>query len=501
MVLRWLLNSLARDIRANVIYAKSSKELWTELVKRYGQLKALKLYQLKKDVIYTCHLMKLLLERETHSKVIQLLMGLNSGYDSVKTHILSMDILCPMNKALGFSSKRSSSSNWKKLMLDKEDKEARECTHCLRKVNNIEECFKLKTCAFCNTRCHIKEYCYKLKALNVKAGRSSHGYRRNANNADVLAYNPKQITENNIPLDYYSNSQYFSAHMSSSSQTDLSNVMNSEVVQEIVNNVMSQVLQGFHDKTPSTEDKSSHSIHLAGICCYLSFSVFSGSSMSYTADWIIDSRASNHMAFYYSFLTDIHALNTPILGVVAISPHITLLNVIYNPDFKQNLLSVGRLIDKSNMTLVFLQNDCLFPDRSSNEVLARAYGIGGLYKLRSHSTSSRFQSIPVIPRQTISNNTLFSASSSTSTDVGLIHFKHGHSSSEKLKHALPSLHINKDFFCDSCLRAKHHSLSFPRSSSYASNCFELLYMDVWGPYKTVSLSGARSFFYYPRRSL
>ncbi|KAL9239312.1 hypothetical protein vseg_013647 [Gypsophila vaccaria] len=50
MVLRWLLNSLAKPIRANVLNAKSSKDLWLELNERYGQVNTLELYQLKKDL-------------------------------------------------------------------------------------------------------------------------------------------------------------------------------------------------------------------------------------------------------------------------------------------------------------------------------------------------------------------------------------------------------------------------------------------------------------------
>ncbi|KAK9666584.1 hypothetical protein RND81_14G195700 [Saponaria officinalis] len=144
MVLWWLLNSLAKLIRDNVLYAKSSKELWTELLERYGQLNALKLFQLKKNLhnfsqdnssllnyysnlkrswesidsidpipdcscgalkICTCHLMKRLLDRETNSKLIQLLMGLNACYESVISHLLSMDPLPPINKALGLLQK------------------------------------------------------------------------------------------------------------------------------------------------------------------------------------------------------------------------------------------------------------------------------------------------------------------------------------------------------------------------------------------------------------
>ncbi|KAK9697942.1 hypothetical protein RND81_08G071400 [Saponaria officinalis] len=226
---------------------------------------------------------------QTHSTAY----GFNSGYESVKTHILSMDPLPPINKALGLlqkiekqkmlsdaqsdilvdatayastrtDSRRSFAPISKKPGVDREDKEGRECTHCLRKGHNVEECFKLKTCTFCNTKGHIKEHCYKLKALNAKAGRTSGGYKRNANNVDVLGFSTKQTAHDNTPMDDYSTPSHVSAQKSASSQSDLHNVMRSEVVQGIVNSVISQVLQAIHDRTPSTDDKSYDPIHSAG---------------------------------------------------------------------------------------------------------------------------------------------------------------------------------------------------------------------------------------------
>ncbi|XP_074266268.1 uncharacterized protein LOC141588740 [Silene latifolia] len=111
---------------------------------RYGQLNVLELYKLKKDVINakqenqplidyysrmknlwesidqmdpvpvcvcgamsacTCQLLKKILDRETHSKLIQLLMGLNSSFEQVQTTVLSMDPLLSINRTLGLLQK------------------------------------------------------------------------------------------------------------------------------------------------------------------------------------------------------------------------------------------------------------------------------------------------------------------------------------------------------------------------------------------------------------
>jgi hypothetical protein len=41
--------------------------------------------------------------------------------------------------------------------------------------------------------------------------------------------------------------------------------------------------------------------------------------------------------------------------------------------------------------------------------------------------------------------------------------------------------------------AKQHRLSFPISHSTSENPFNLVHCDIWGPYSTASLKGARYF--------
>ncbi|XP_074315172.1 uncharacterized protein LOC141651354 [Silene latifolia] len=107
--LRWILHSIVPSLRENLQYAASAKNLWSEIVERYGQLNVLELYELKKDLINakedniplieyysrmknlwesidqmdpvpmcvcgvmskcTCQLLKRILDRETHAKLI-----------------------------------------------------------------------------------------------------------------------------------------------------------------------------------------------------------------------------------------------------------------------------------------------------------------------------------------------------------------------------------------------------------------------------------------------
>ncbi|XP_074293312.1 uncharacterized protein LOC141620301 [Silene latifolia] len=119
-------------------YHQCSNELWSEILERYGQIDSLEVYQLRKELVETsqantplveyysklkktwetldaldpvplctcgaidscsCHLLKRMIDRESNTKLIQFLMGLNSGFESTKTNVLTMEPLPPLHKA------------------------------------------------------------------------------------------------------------------------------------------------------------------------------------------------------------------------------------------------------------------------------------------------------------------------------------------------------------------------------------------------------------------
>ena len=47
--------------------------------------------------------------------------------------------------------------------------------------------------------------------------------------------------------------------------------------------------------------------------------------------------------------------------------------------------------------------------------------------------------------------------------------------------------------CDTCQRAKQTRETFPLSNNQASNAFDLIHCDLWGPYRNPSSCGASYF--------
>lgn len=51
----------------------------------------------------------------------------------------------------------------------------------------------------------------------------------------------------------------------------------------------------------------------------------------------------------------------------------------------------------------------------------------------------------------------------------------------------------RNYFCDTCSMIKHHKLPFT-PSNIADNIFNLIHVDLWGPYRTNTITGATYFF-------
>ncbi|XP_074265088.1 uncharacterized protein LOC141587505 [Silene latifolia] len=130
--------------RENFKYVSTSRDIWSELVERFGQSNALEVYQLTKDLgdvaqanlslveyyskmknlwetldsldplptcscgkidLCSCALVKKMIDRENNAKIMQFFMNLNSSYDGVRTQIISLDPLPSINKVLALLQK------------------------------------------------------------------------------------------------------------------------------------------------------------------------------------------------------------------------------------------------------------------------------------------------------------------------------------------------------------------------------------------------------------
>lgn len=93
------------------------------------------------------------------------------------------------------------------------------------------------------------------------------------------------------------------------------------------------------------------------------------------SDWVIDTRATDHMVHSISYFTSITAtLNTHVnlpngeialvihIGIVRISESLILYNVVCVPSFTFNLISINQLAKSILCCLIFFGNLCFIQD-------------------------------------------------------------------------------------------------------------------------------------------
>ena len=122
--------------------------------------------------------------------------------------------------------------------------------------------------------------------------------------------------------------------------------------------------------------------------------------------------------------------------------------------------------------------------------------IDGLYLLQSGNLQ---QTSPTALAEFLANHKLNSAFNPVSTATAsncnlssLWHFKLGHPSDSRLQalsHVFPFLQNSCNNTYDICPLAKQKRLSFPFNNHMNNLTFDLLHMDVWGPYSTPTLDG------------
>ncbi|GJR36640.1 NSP-interacting kinase 1-like protein [Tanacetum coccineum] len=148
--------------------------------------------------------------------------------------------------------------------------------------------------------------------------------------------------------------------------------------------------------------------------------------------------------------------------------------------------------------------DQKFIDPSTNQVVAVGKGSRCLYickptvdPIAFSTTISEFyvSHLNSFPTTSLSKESFSNSVSKNVLDVQTFHSRLGHSSVSKLSH-IP-LYKSMDFLkvsCESCMLAKHHRLSFPKSDGLSSSPFHLIHVNLWGPNKQAALNGAHYFF-------
>lgn len=223
--------------------------------------------------------------------------------------------------------------------------------------------------------------------------------------------------------------------------------------------------------------------------------------------WIIDSGATDHVCCDLSFFVSITA-SSPISvqlpnktfvsvskrGTVKLNEELTLFDVLFVPSFQFNIVSLSRLTSCLPCNIIFAHNFYLIQNLSTLRMIGTAKKVGRLYFLDSVNTPSHFHNS--IPSSFAFYESNFLSSSPTFTRDFLWHYRLGHlpTANLKLLHTQNKVvSVPNHEHCSICPLAKQRRLPFPLSTSKSEKCFDLLHVDIWGPFKVSSTHGYKYF--------
>ncbi|XP_019227530.1 PREDICTED: uncharacterized protein LOC109208834 [Nicotiana attenuata] len=482
IVLSWLMNSVSVGLLGGIMYASSAKVVWDDLHERFDKVDDLweKFEALvpapgcdcPKSREFVVHLQKL--------KRFQFLMGLNDSYSQARSQILLMSPMPTVNQAYAMvisdESQKPVAANAGLLGANPTSGTSQFDMAMYTKAGwNYQKTRKNFNlfCDVCKMKGHSKENCYKVIGYPPE-------YRpRKKNTNTYSAYNVlsnvsvqgNQFSRGNLNENCLQNSQLTSSVVSANNSQNFGQMANTPwmgyctfTTEQYDHIVQLLNKDNSNAPTPSANAASTTATPLAnaaGIPCAL----LASKSLQ---EWITDT--TNRM------VADIELLNK--------------VSLMQTNQSKKVHLPNGETTRVTHIgTSTLTDQDIITNELFSGRVKAIGKEDSGLYILSRQKLPGN-NAISLNTKETeISKET-------NSNDIELWHRRLGHVSATVLKKLFSTNAQDisaKIDLCTKCPCAKQTRQPFPISSIKTTASFELVHMDVWGPYKIPTMDGNRFF--------
>ena len=165
------------------------------------------------------------------------------------------------------------------------------------------------------------------------------------------------------------------------------------------------------------------------------------------------------------------------VGTLRLNDDIPLKNVLFIPEFRLNLISISSLTDDIGSRVIFNQHACEIQDLIKGRMLGHGRRVANLYVMDVEDTNVSVNAV---------------------VDISTWHNRLRHASLQRLDVISESLgttkHKNKGSdYCHVCHLAKHRKLSFPSQNNVCNEIFEMLHIDIWGPFSVETVDGYQYF--------
>lgn len=506
-------------------YYTKLKQLWEELKNHESPYKCCCARE-------SCESFKTLMDRDEQDRVLKFLMGLNDTFTATRGQILMMEPKPSLIKVLNFVSQEERQRSMKNSSVT--SSVAFQASQLNTQPDQLVTAYsggynKSKgrpICSHCGIAGHTVNRCYKLHGFPP-------GYKTQGSNLKPppqQSQQPQQSPQNKmneswppktgnvaglITLDphiYTLNQRGVNLENLTPDQfQQLLNVLNSTPkIQNIISQVSGSQLN-LADGTVSTSKPQPHlstQIHAPSGKPINSFHLFSAGTNNnlpfHKTAWVVDTGASCHVCSDYHLFSDLipitdtfvilpdgTRISVTLSRTIKLSDSLTISSVLFVPHFKFNLLSISALTQNSPITVLFSSTSCYIlpynPFLSQEHILDSMIGKGNLrdnlYILESTLSSSSAPS---------HNHSAFLISSEVWQQ------RLGHPSFDKIQTLSKDIHLSipkdtHDTFCKLCHLAKQKRMSFRSSNNLSSQPFDLIHLDVWGPFHVSTSEGYRYF--------
>ncbi|KAK9749069.1 hypothetical protein RND81_02G100300 [Saponaria officinalis] len=443
-------------------------------------------------------------------KLFQFLNGLDKEYGVLRSNILMMDPLLSVEHTVSIMLQEEMQTNnvgkgrqsESSALMSKGETEREKCIHCGR--NN-----------------HRSDLCWEIKGYPV-------GHPRHKKSNFKPAFKSGNSGGYNQQRSYTSNTRQTNYKRSASNarteQADLSNAIEA-ATQQLENLLKLVPRSGNVSKVGESEEE---------LECNFAGMTNKTLQTNMSREWIVDSSATNHMTSQFDMLKNVKKLNRELKinlldgryvkvthkGKVLIDRDLVLVDVLYVPEFKQNLLSVQKLARDNICYVTFFDTHCFVQGCTDGRIKGLGKASSGLYhfkplkshgvpvqqegvKSESNTRSSRYTcsadckskaNYEPSKKMRISCNQNSLMNTKVFDKSSLWHYRLGHAPLSKLKSLTTlDIHSHGNEICLTCPMAKLTKTPFPNSQTIAARPFDLIHIDIWGPYK-VAYKGKFRYF-------
>ncbi|KAG7588381.1 Integrase catalytic core [Arabidopsis suecica] len=519
MVNSWLLNSVSKQIYKSILCFNDASEIWNDLLTRYHITNLPRSYQLSQQIwslqqgtmdlatYYTtlrtlwneldasdcvklcksCDCCKAMDKRGDNARVIKFLAGLNESYSVIRSQIIMKKHVPSLAEIYNLLDQDHSQRSFTPTPSNAVAFHVSAPESVQASVNATYVKPQKVICSHCGYTGHTVDKCYKI-----------HGYpmgfkHKNKNQAD------KTVNVNHTaPV----KPVVAQLAMTETATNDLLTGLTRVLTKDQINGVVAYFNSQLQNTPPATASSSGAMITaLPGISFSSSTIGFVGvlratGNVLSSESWIIDSGATHHVCHDKAlFLSLSETLNNSVtlptgfgvkitgIGTFKLNEFLILNNVLYIPDFRLNLLSISQLTKDLGYRVTFDEASCIIQDPIKGLMIGRGEQISNLYVLDVQSVVNPADQI------TFSTNIV--------VDSSLWHSRLGHPSMEKsdiITDVLGFKQRNKrSFHCTICPLAKQKHLPFKSKNNVCDSAFDLVHIDVWGPFAVPTHDGYRYF--------